>query len=164
MEKENNQCLNINESYELTKEKILNSALIKELRKYKEENTKLKQDNEILHSIIENLEEENKILKSDFSFHEGQKHNEELPSEKDICVKSQISTPDKDLTDGIPKFKVTAALETNVHKEKRNNHCTICNNSFSIAGNLRTHILTVHEGNRDHKCKSCGKSFPLVGE
>ena len=67
MEKENNQCLNINESHELAKEKILNSALIKELRKYKEENAQLKQDNEILHSIIENLEDENKILKSDFS-------------------------------------------------------------------------------------------------
>ena len=34
MEKENNQCFNKNESDELTKQKILNSALIKELRKY----------------------------------------------------------------------------------------------------------------------------------
>ena len=42
MEKENNQCFNTNESDELTKLKILNTVLIKELRKYKEENTKLK--------------------------------------------------------------------------------------------------------------------------
>ena len=61
MENKNNQC------DELTKLKILNSALIKELRKYKEENTKLKHENEIFNSIIENLEEENKALKSVFS-------------------------------------------------------------------------------------------------
>ena len=64
MEKENNQCFNIHESDELIKLKILNSALIKELRKYKEENTKLKHENETLNSIIENLEEENKALKT----------------------------------------------------------------------------------------------------
>ena len=67
MEKENNQCFNIHESDELIKLKILNSALIKELRKYKEENTKLKHENETLNSIIENLEEENKALKCHFS-------------------------------------------------------------------------------------------------
>ena len=64
MENENNQCFNIHESDELIKLKILNSALIKELRKYKEENTKLKHENETLNSIIENLEEENKALKT----------------------------------------------------------------------------------------------------
>ena len=61
-----NQCFNLektSKSDELTKLKILNLALIKELRKYKEENTKLKHENEILNSIIENLEEENKALK-----------------------------------------------------------------------------------------------------
>ena len=63
MENKNNQCFNIDESGELTKLKILNLTLIKELSKYKEENTKLKHENEILNSIIENLEEENKALK-----------------------------------------------------------------------------------------------------
>ena len=46
-----NQCFNLektSKSDELTKLKILNLALIKELRKYKEENTKLKHENEIL--------------------------------------------------------------------------------------------------------------------
>ena len=65
MENENNQCFNIDESDELNKLKILNSALIKELRKSKEENTKLRHENEILNSIIENLEEEKNALKSD---------------------------------------------------------------------------------------------------
>ena len=65
MENKNNQCFNIDESDELTKLKILNSALKKELRKYKEENTKLKHENEILNSIlIENLEEEKKIIQN----------------------------------------------------------------------------------------------------
>ena len=50
MEKENNQCFNIHESDKLIKLKILNSALIKELRKYKEENTKLKHEKQILYS------------------------------------------------------------------------------------------------------------------
>ena len=69
MENKNNQCFVIDGSDELTKLKILNSALIKELRKYKEKNTKLKNENEneneILNSIlIENLEEEKKIIQN----------------------------------------------------------------------------------------------------
>ena len=77
MENKNNQCFNIDESDELTKLKILNLALIKELRKYKEENTKLKHENEILNSIIENLEEENKALKSDLTSMKNQESHEE---------------------------------------------------------------------------------------
>ena len=44
MENKNNQC------DELTKLKITNSALINELRNYKEENMKLKHENEILNA------------------------------------------------------------------------------------------------------------------
>ena len=77
MENENNKCFNINESDELTKQKIFHSALIKELRKYKEENTKLKHENEILYSLIENLEEENKALKSEISSMKKQNPHEE---------------------------------------------------------------------------------------
>ena len=73
MENKNNQCFVIDESDELTKLKILNSALIKELRKYKEENTKLKHENEILNSIIE----ESKAMKSDFSIMKNQHPHEE---------------------------------------------------------------------------------------
>ena len=51
--------------------------VFKELRKYKEENTKLKHENEILNSIIENLEEENKAFKSDFSSMKNQHPYEE---------------------------------------------------------------------------------------
>ena len=53
MENKNNQCLTINEIDELNKLKILNSTLIKELRKYKEENAKLQQEKEILYGKIE---------------------------------------------------------------------------------------------------------------
>ena len=45
-----NQGFNINECDELNKQKILNTALIKELRNYKEENTKLKHEKQILYS------------------------------------------------------------------------------------------------------------------
>ena len=48
MEDDTNRCFNINKSDELTKLKILNSTLIKELRKYMEENAKLQQEKEIL--------------------------------------------------------------------------------------------------------------------
>ena len=61
MENENNQCFNIDETDELNKLKILNSALIKELRKYKEENTKLKHEKEILYSKSEKLEKKIKV-------------------------------------------------------------------------------------------------------
>ena len=77
MENENNHCFNIDESDELNKLKILNSALIKELRKSKEENTKLRHENEILNSIIENLEEEKNALKSDFSSMKNQNPHKE---------------------------------------------------------------------------------------
>ena len=99
MENKNNQCFNIDESDELTKLKILNSALIKELRKYKEENTKLKHENEILNSIIQNLEDENKVLKSDG--HRDHKcehcgksfpHSENLKQHKAICENSSLKS------------------------------------------------------------------------
>ena len=77
MENEKDQSFNLNESDELNKQKILNSALIKELRKYKEEITKLKHEKEILNSIIENLEEENKTMKSHFSSMKNQNPHEE---------------------------------------------------------------------------------------
>ena len=57
MKNEKNQCFDINErNDELNKLKLLNITLIKELRKYKEENTRLNLDNEILHSKIKKLE------------------------------------------------------------------------------------------------------------
>ena len=67
MKNKNNQSFTAYESDELTRQKILNSALMNELIKYKEENTNLKHEKEILNSKIEKLEEENKTLKSDFS-------------------------------------------------------------------------------------------------
>ena len=83
MGNENNQYFNIDESDEMTKLKILNSALIKELRKYKEENTKLKHENEILNSIIE----ESKAMKSDFSIMKNQHPHEETEDNDGIITK-----------------------------------------------------------------------------
>ena len=120
MEKENNQCLNITESYELTKEKILNSALTKELRKYKEENTKLKQDNEILHSIIENLEEENKILKSDFSSMKNQKPHEETMDIVENIIESNHEIEEENLK----YYDFTQKLS----------NCELCSNTCSNEG------------------------------
>ena len=37
--------------------------------------------------------------------------------------------------------------------------CESCGKSFSNAGNLKRHTLTVHIGNKGCKCNSCGKSF-----
>ena len=93
MEIENNQCFNADESDELTKLKILNLTLIKELSKYKEENTKLEYENEILNSIIENLEEENKALKNDFSTMKNQQPHDDTKSNNkkyrcEFCEKS----------------------------------------------------------------------------
>ena len=82
MDNENNQCFD-----ELTRLKILNSALIKKLRKYKEENTKLKHENEILNSIIENLEEEKKALKSDYSSMKNPHPHEETEDNDGIITK-----------------------------------------------------------------------------
>ena len=67
MENKNNQHFDINETNELNKLKILNSALIKELRKYREKNALLQQEKEILYDKIEKLEKENKNLKGNFS-------------------------------------------------------------------------------------------------
>ena len=77
MENKNNQSFIAYESEELTRQKILNSALMDELIKYKEENTKLKHEKEILNSKIEKLEEENKTLKSDFSSMKSENGHEE---------------------------------------------------------------------------------------
>ena len=49
MENKNNQSLNINKIDELKKLKILNSTLIKELRKYIDKNAKLQQEKELLY-------------------------------------------------------------------------------------------------------------------
>ena len=77
MENKNNQSFIAYESEELTRQKILNSALMDELIKYKEENTKLKHEKEILNSKIEKLEEENQTLKSDFSSMKSKNGHEE---------------------------------------------------------------------------------------
>ena len=169
MENKTNQCFNKDESDELTKLKILNSALIKELRKYKEENTKLKHENEILNSIIENLEEENKAFKSDFSSMKNQHPYEEsmnivenmLQSNHEI-KEEQLDYYDDDTNNepnndkmklaGIQSLHDTFKFVHESHKDDGLNEYK----SFPDGGKLKKH--TVHVGHKDYKCESCSKS------
>ena len=156
MENENNKCFNINESDELTKQKIFDSALIKELRKYKEENTKLKHENEILYSLIENLEEENKALKSEISSMKNQNPHEET---------MEMNIPNEEIKEGLKRYKSfpeegkSKKNMHTIHEKYKNYQCESCSESFSQAAYLEKHIYTIHESHRDHKCEYCGKSF-----
>ena len=109
-----------NEINELTKQEILISDLRKELGKYKEENIKLKQENEILNSIIENLEEENKNLKRDFPAMKNQNPHEELMN----IVENVLDPSDLD---------------------KKYSKCESCDNSFSDEEDLKLHRKAKHE-------------------
>ena len=37
------------------------------------------------------------------------------------------------------------------HEGHKDHSCESCDKSFSLAGNLKTHINKIHEENRDHK-------------
>ena len=151
MENKNNSCFDINESDELTKLKILNSALIKELRKYKEENTKLKHETEILNSIIENLEEENKTLKSDFSSMENQN-----PLEETIDIVEKPGQPKS----GSRAKRLSASRENKSGEEEHKNcPCPICPKILKNKKSLKYHIAFVHEKRKDHNCETCGMTF-----
>ena len=142
MENENNKCFNINESDELTKQKIFDSALIKELRKYREENAKLKHENEILYSIIENLEEENKTLKSEISSMKNQNPHDET---------TEMNIPNDEIKEGLNRYKSfpeegksNKNMHT-IHENYKNYQCESCSESFSQAAYLEKHIYTIHE-------------------
>ena len=168
MENKNNQRFNMNESDELNKLKILNSALINELRKYKEENMTLKHHNEILNCIIENLEEENKTLKSDFSSMKNQNPHEETMDIVENIFQSNHAIKEEPLdfyhdhtnnesyNDGMDLASIQSLQDSNYK-------CHSCGKSFSHEQNLKKHsheiLHTVHEASKDHKCESCGKSF-----
>ena len=99
MEYKNNQHFNsINEIDELNKVKILNLTLMKELRKYMEQNAKLQQEKEILYGKIEKLEKENKTLKSsDFSSMENQNPHEETMDIGENFLHSNIEIKEEPL-------------------------------------------------------------------
>ena len=93
----------------MNQQKLLNSVLIKELRKCKEENTKLKHENEILNGKIEKLETENKTLKSDFSMtsikNENPHHEETMEIVENILQSNhEIKEEPLDYSDLIQKY------------------------------------------------------------
>ena len=159
MKNEKNQCFDINErNDELNKLKLLNITLIKELRKYKEENTRLNLDNEILYSKIKKLEKADKTLKSDFSPMKNEK-----PHEETIDIVENISQSNHEIREEkLTYYDFTQKIRS----------CESCGNTFSNEGNISTNSLTHdesnndglkcdgnHEGHKDHKYQSCGKSF-----
>ena len=168
MENKNNQRFNINESDELNKLKILNSALINELRKYKEENMTLKHHNEILNCIIENLEEENKTLKSDFSSmknqnpHEGTMNIVENILQSNHAIKEEPldfyhdHTNNESYNDGMDLASIQSLQDSNYK-------CHFCGKSFSHEQNLKKHSHEIHEDPKNPKCEFCGNSFSEEG-
>ena len=175
MENENNQCFNIDESDKLNKLKILNSALIMELRQSKEENTKLRHENEMLNCIIENLEDEKNALKSDFSTMKNQNPNEETIDivENMLQTNHEIKEGQLDYYDdhtnnepvkfGIKLVSIQSLQNSKLefvhegHKYEGLNEYK----SSSEGGKLKKHIHSIHEKHEDHKCEYCGKSFSL---
>ena len=161
MEIKNNQCFNINESDGLTKLKILNSALMKELRKYKEENTKLKHENEILNSIIENLEEENKALKIDFSSMKNQNSHEETMDivENILQLNHEIKEEQLEYYDDHPNNEPNndgMELASIKSLQDSNYKFHSCGQSFSQEQNLKKHSHENHEDHKDLKSEFCG--------
>ena len=147
MENENNQCLNIDDTDEMTKLKILNSALIKELRKYKEENTKLKHEIEIFNSIIENLEEENKALKSDFSSIKNQNPHEETID----IVENMLQSNHEIKEEQLDYYDDHTNNEPNNFKFVHEGHKDegLLNESFPTGGKSKKHMDTIHEKYKD---------------
>ena len=180
MENKNNQYFNINESDELTKLKILNTTLIKELRKYKEEYTQLRHEYEILNSIIENLEEENKALKNK-SFPEGgklKKHIYTVPKiNKDYEIQEyynckpcrKLFSQAGDLKNHVQRVHEKEKISSNnqSNNEMTDTHslqvekfkCEICDKKFSQKYNLKNHIENVHGGSKRYECDKCSQKF-----
>ena len=187
MENENNG-FNINESDEQNMQKILNAALTKELRKYKEENTKLKHEKEILYSsIIENLEEENKTLKSDLSFMKNQNPNAETMEivENVLQSKHEIKSEQVEYYNLTQNYSNTESSSKNCSTRKKLNtkaliddnepnnerikisctlrlrkfKCEICNKEITGKHNFKVHMENFHEGLKKYKCVKCNKKF-----
>ena len=140
MENKNNQHFNgVNQIVELNKLKILNSTLIKELRKYIEENAKLQKEKDILYGKIEKLEKENQTLKSDFFSMENQNLHEETMDIIENTLQSNIEIKEEpldyyDLTKKYnnsesrdKKFSFVEKIDMEVTKFK----CEICEKEIS---------------------------------
>ena len=141
-----NQCFNINERDELTKLKLLNITLLKELRKYKEENTRIKHENEKLYSKIEKLEKADKTLKSDFSSMKNQKPHEETMDIVENIIESNHEIKEENLK----YYDFTQKLS----------NCELCSNTCSNEGKISNNAHTHDEPNNDG-LKCAGIQSPL---
>ena len=46
-----------------------------------------------------------------------------------------------------------------VHLGEISHQCPHCNNTFSLAGNLKVHVKSVHLGDKPHHCPHCNTLF-----
>ena len=117
MENENYPIFNVNDSDELNMQKLLNSTLVKELRKSKEENIKLKHEKEILNLKIEKLEEENKTLKNNFSTVKNPN-----PHKETMEIVENILQSNHEIKEETVKCHALT---------KKYSNCELCGNTFS---------------------------------
>ena len=47
----------------------------------------------------------------------------------------------------------------NRHTEREPNHCDMCGKNFTLRSTLKVHIHEVHEGKKDHQCDFCDKVY-----
>ena len=171
MKNENNQCFDINErNDELTKLKLLNITLIKELRKYKEENevlrkykeenAKLQKEKEILYGKIEKLEKEKQTLKSDFSSMENQNPHEETMDIVENILHSNIEIKEEpldyyDLTkiysNSESRDKTCSTVEK-IDMEVTKFKSEICEKEISGKYKFELHMENINEGLKNYKC------------
>ena len=99
------------------------------MREYKEENTKLKHNREILGSIIENLEEENKSLKSNLA-------KWVYPHEDKMKTVEHILYSNHEIKEEpLDYYELT----------QRYSNCESCSNTFSGEEDLKLHMKVKHE-------------------
>ena len=62
-----------------------------------------------------------------------------------------------------PPFMPIEVSEGNIQIDQKSNYCSKCNKTFSTAGNLRNHIMTIHENQRPFKCPhpGCNKMYSI---
>ena len=138
MEKENNQCFKINEIDELTKQKILNSALIKELKKYyKKERLDASQN--------EKPGKENQTMKN------------QIPDEETMKIVKNILKSNHEFKEE-PLTQKTRELWRGPIALQKTHNCESCSNFFSDEDDLKQHMKVKH-GRISHKCEFCGNTF-----
>ena len=138
MENENNQSFRINESDELTKQKILNSALIKELRKYHKKE-------KLQGSQIERPVTENKTMINQ------NPHEETMEIVQNILVSNHEFKEE-------PLTQKTRELWRGPIALQKTHNCESCSNFFSDEDDLKLHMKVKH-GKISHKCEFCGNTF-----